>query len=89
MFIPCTITLSHDSVDMAKLGWLFSLLWIIVLIFIAWPIAGLVAGVYILLLPFGACIKAIKEVNDFLYKIISWPYNVGKYIVNGKSCSDL
>jgi hypothetical protein len=68
---------------------LFSILWILVLLFIAWPIAGIIAGIYILLLPFGACIKPIKEVNDFLYKIVSWPYSVGQYIATGKSFSDL
>ena len=47
-------------------------------------IAGLAAGFYILLVPFAACIPAIKPLTDFLLKVVTFPYEVGTYIRDGK-----
>jgi hypothetical protein len=44
-----------DSNGVVKI--LFSILWLILLIFIAFPIAGFCAGWYILFQPFSVCIE--------------------------------
>jgi hypothetical protein len=39
----------------------FALLWLIVLVFIAWPVAGLASGIWIFLQPFEACFGCIGD----------------------------
>ena len=41
-------------------GILWAIIWFLLVIFIGWPIAGIVAEIYVFLLPFGACIEAVK-----------------------------
>lgn len=68
---------------------LFSLLWILALIFLAWPIASIISGIYILLLPFAACIPALREVMGVLLKLVNLPGTMGEYIRDGRSCDSL
>jgi hypothetical protein len=63
---------------------LWSILWIILLLFIVWWIAGLAAWLYILIVPFAACIPLLKPLTDFLLKVVTFPYEVGTYIRDGK-----
>ena len=44
---------------------LWMILWFLILIFIAFPIAFFCAGFYILIVPFTVCIEALA-VRDFL-----------------------
>jgi hypothetical protein len=39
----------------------FALLWLIVLVFIAWPVAGFASGIWIFLQPFEACFGCIGD----------------------------
>ncbi|KAK7114487.1 hypothetical protein V1264_000542 [Littorina saxatilis] len=54
-------------------GLMWSIVWLLVLFFFAWPLAGLFAGLYILLLPFSACIAPIKDVCEPLLKGVQFP----------------
>ena len=68
---------------------LFSLLWILALFFLAWPVASIISGIYILLLPFAACIPAIRGVNEVLLKLVNLPGLMGEYIRDGRSCEGI
>ena len=71
------------------IGIIFSILWILFLWFIGWPIASFVAFFYILLLPCAPCIPALQLVTSFLLRIVKLPYQVGVWIKDGKDCSSL
>ena len=62
---------------------LFSVLWLIVLLFIGWPVAGFCAGFYILFAPFEPCISACSQIQELLMKGIQWPKALGKAIMDG------
>ena len=47
-------------------------------------IAGLVAWLYILLLPFVACIPALEPLVQVLLKVVQFPLEAGKNIRDGK-----
>eukprot|EP01082_Thalassiosira_pseudonana_P001092 g1478.t1 g1478 contig10:2171235-2171876(+) len=59
---------------------IFAVLWIALLFFLAWPVAGICAGIWLLLMPFEGCFKFVKDITDFLEKIITWPRDCGKAI---------
>ena len=63
---------------------IFAILWLVLLWFIAWPIAGICAGIWVLLQPFEACFGFVKGINDFLERFITWPRALGSAI---KDCS--
>ena len=51
-------------------------------------LAGLVAWLYIILLPFVACIPALVSVTDILLKIIQFPLQCGKNIRDGNDFNE-
>uniref|UniRef100_A0A1I8H7L6 RRM domain-containing protein n=1 Tax=Macrostomum lignano TaxID=282301 RepID=A0A1I8H7L6_9PLAT len=51
-------------------GLLWSVLWFFILILLAWPIAFLIAWLYILLLPFSACIQPLQAVCEALLGVV-------------------
>jgi hypothetical protein len=63
---------------------LFALLWLI-LLFIAWPVAFLSSGIWILLQPFEACFGFIRDANSCLESYTTWPRRVGEAIANCQS----
>jgi len=76
------------TTTMAKLcpGLLWAILWFIALLVIGWPIGFFVAWFYVLLLPFGACIDAIKEVCESLLKLVKLPLTFAENMVEMKTC---
>jgi hypothetical protein len=52
------------------------------LVFIAWPVAGFCAGIWVLLQPFEAVFQFVKTINQFLEKLITWPRELGQAIMN-------
>nr|CDS33787.1 conserved hypothetical protein [Hymenolepis microstoma] len=54
-------------------GILYSILWIILVIFVAWPVAGFLAGIYVLLLPFAACITPLEDFLEQMLVFIKLP----------------
>ncbi|KAL0832062.1 hypothetical protein ABMA28_001552 [Loxostege sticticalis] len=63
---------------------LFSIIWLVILIFIGFWIAGLAAGIYILLIPFTVCIEPLSGLTDFLLSVIQFPRYCAQAMVDGK-----
>ncbi|XP_022113634.2 uncharacterized protein LOC110992220 [Pieris rapae] len=63
---------------------LFSIIWLIILIFIGFWIAGIAAGIYILVLPFTVCIDALSGLTDFLLSVVQFPKYCAQGIMEGK-----
>ena len=55
-------------------GLLWSIVWFLLLLFIGWPVGFFIAWLYVFLLPFGACIGAMKGVTDTLLTLVQFPY---------------
>ena len=62
-------------------GLFWSFCWLVILFFIAWPLAGFFAGFYILLLPFSACIPPLKDVCDPLLKALQLPLTCAQNMI--------
>ena len=67
-------------------GLLWAILWFFGIIFVAWPVAGFIAWIYILLLPFGACIDPVKSACEFLLKGVQLPLTFAENMVAMKGC---
>ena len=67
-------------------GILWSILWFLCLWLLAWPIGFLIAWLYVLLLPFTACIDPLKEVNEAILKVVQLPLTVTEYMLEMKPC---
>lgn len=63
-------------------GLLRAIMWFFILILLAWPIAFFVSWLYVLLLPFGACIKICHEACDSLLKIVRLPFTCAENMIN-------
>lgn len=50
---------------------LFSIIWLVILIFIGFWIAGLAAGIYILLIPFTVCIEPLSVSTKYGLSAVS------------------
>lgn len=44
------------------------------------PIAAACAGVWLVLMPFEGCFRFVRDITDFLEKIITWPRDCGRAI---------
>lgn len=62
---------------------LLSIFWIILLLFLVWPIASFVCGIWIFLQPFEAFFEPIISINRFLERLVLWPRSLGQAILNG------
>ena len=67
-------------------GILWSILWFLLLIFLAWPVGFFIAWLYVFLLPFTACIDPLKEVNEAILKVVQLPLTVTEYMLQMKPC---
>ena len=68
-------------------GILYSIVWIILLWFLMWPIAGILGWIYILLLPFQACFPFLKDVCATLLKWMQYCETCGQNIKDMKDLS--
>ena len=50
-----------------------AILWLLLVIFIAWPIAFFLCGIYVFLLPFCGCIVALRSIMDPLLNLVQLP----------------
>lgn len=65
---------------------LWSILNVIILILIGWPVAFLCCGAYITISPFAACFgSGCDAITDVLQKGVQWPRGLGAAIANGDS----
>jgi len=65
-------------------GLLWAIVWFLLLIFIGWPIGYFIAGIYVLLLPFGACIEPIQGVCEALLGVVKLPFTFADNMVQMK-----
>ena len=70
---------------MASKNILYNILWLLLLVFIAWPISWFCAWWWCLLIALEGLFPFIKDCTDFLEKIISWPRTVGSAMIRGDS----
>ena len=63
---------------------LWTIIWILVLWFIAWPVSFFCAGWYVCCLPFEVCVEQLKGINEFLYTGVRLCYEVATRIKSGK-----
>jgi hypothetical protein len=65
-------------------GCLSAVIWFLLLWFVGWPVAFILAWIYVLLLPFGACIDSIKPINEQLVRILQLPLTFAQNMVDMK-----
>ena len=56
----------------------FSLVWILLLCWIIWPVAFLAANLWIFLQPFEAIVDVVQIANRFLEQFVTWPRACGQ-----------
>ena len=74
-------TINDRSLSCNKVFW--RILWIILLIWVAWPVAMFAASFWLGLQPFEALIDVLQIVNRLLEQVVTWPRGFGKAIANG------
>jgi len=62
-------------------GLIWAIIWFLILWFLAWPIAFFIAWLYVLLLPFGVCIPAVKDAADAVFKVVTLPVTVTENMI--------
>ncbi|PZC86108.1 hypothetical protein B5X24_HaOG213066 [Helicoverpa armigera] len=62
----------------------FSIIWALILIFISFWIAGIAAGIYIIVLPFTVCIEALTGLTDFLLAVVQFPRYCAQAMMEGR-----
>lgn len=69
---------------MADFGFCWSILWLLILIILAWPIGGFCAFWYLFLSPFSACIEACSPLIELLEKGLKLPLTCALNLVHQK-----
>ncbi|KAL7556601.1 hypothetical protein ACA910_021021 [Epithemia clementina (nom. ined.)] len=64
---------------------LFALIWLILLVFIAWPVAGFCSFFWLILQAFEGLLPFVRGINSFLEKIVTWPRECGNAIAHCSS----
>ncbi|KAJ8728628.1 hypothetical protein PYW07_006324 [Mythimna separata] len=62
----------------------FSIIWFIILIFVSFWVAGICAGIYIIVLPFTVCVEALSGLTDFLLSVIQFPRYCAQAMMEGR-----
>ena len=70
---------------MANCGWLWSIVWFLILLVIGFPIGFLCAFIYVLVSPFQACCGGCIEVLFVLERGYKLPGLCAQNMVSGKS----
>ena len=61
-------------------GYCFALIWVLLLLFVAWPLALLSAVLWVLIQPCETCIDGADDINRCLYPFLRYPRRVGRAI---------
>lgn len=72
-----------------RVQWVWSMMWLFVLIGIVWPISLVACIFYILIIPFTACCECTNQLTEFIHKGIVLPQVIAVYMVAGRSCEGL
>lgn len=70
---------------MANLGWMWSFVWFIILIALAWPLGIVAAVFYAIFSPFAACCNGCTDFTNFLMTGVKLPYTAATNMVHGRS----
>ncbi len=70
---------------MGKCSWLWSIVWLVVLVFLAWPIGFFVSFFYLVLSPLGACIEALTPLINILESGVKLPLTCALNMVHQKA----
>lgn len=69
--------------------WCWSVMWLIILILVVWPLSLFAAIIYVILTPFSACCECTNMITEFLHKAIALPLTVTTFMIAGRSCAGL
>lgn len=75
----------HKQIAIMASNIIYSILWALLLFFIAYPVAWFCAWWWIVLIAFEGLFPVIKTCTDFLEKLVSWPRGVGSAMIRGDS----
>ncbi|KAH7966208.1 hypothetical protein HPB49_014486 [Dermacentor silvarum] len=67
---------------------IWSLFWLIVLVYLAYTVAFVCAFWYITLVTFVPCVPALKRVTDGLHKGVRVPYVCSENFLHGRNIND-
>ena len=59
-----------------------AVIWVLLLFFVAWPVAMFASGLWILLQPFETWFKCLQDCNQCLEGFVTWPRTVGQAIAS-------
>jgi hypothetical protein len=62
---------------------IFSLIWLLILIFLSFWIAGIAAGLYVIVYCIEACVPDIKVLSEILLKGVQFPHYCAKQMLDG------
>lgn len=69
-------------------GVIWSIIWLLVLIFVGWEIAMFCAFFYIILIALTACCEGLKPLTDGLLRGVQFMYFCADNMVNKRSLSE-
>ncbi|KAG5889972.1 hypothetical protein JTB14_020260 [Gonioctena quinquepunctata] len=82
----CSFRLFRTPVKFFKMANILnSILWLLVLIFISFWIAGICAGFYIIVHPLSVCIPPLSGLSDFLLTVVQFPHHCAQKMMSGES----
>jgi len=64
---------------------MYSIIWALLLIFLALPLAWFIAWWWVLFIPFESLFPFVKQGTEFLEKIMCWPREVGRAMLKGET----
>lgn len=66
--------------EVSASGYGYALLWFLLLVIVAWPIALICAVIWVLMQPCEPCIDGAESCNQILYPYLRYPRRVGRAI---------
>jgi len=64
----------------------WTIIWIIILEFIGWPICQFLCWWFVYFLPWSACFGCLNDIIRILEKYMKFVYEIGCNIRDGRSC---
>jgi hypothetical protein len=64
---------------------MMSVIWLLMLIFLAWPVAGFCAAWWVFFIALEKFHPVVPQITGFLESIMTWPRDVGAAILTGQS----
>jgi hypothetical protein len=64
---------------------MYSIIWLIMLLLLSWPLSWFLVWFWVLLMPLEYILEPIRQFNELLEKLVTWPRIVGKAIWKGEA----